>query len=83
MKIHITESQLKYIRRYEQLKDCVKSDYEFLLNQGVPSNEAKEITIDHSSLTYLEDEDTDIEFTDENVFDLRDFIEDNFEDLIS
>jgi hypothetical protein len=83
MKIHITESQLKYIRRYEQLKDCVKSDYEFLLNQGLPSDEAKMITIDHSSLTYLEDEDTDIEFTDENVFDLRDFIEDNFEDLIS
>ena len=83
MKIHITESQLKYIRRYEQLKDCVKSDYEFLLNQGLSSDEAKEITIDHSSLTYLEDEDTDIEFTDENVFELRDFVEDNFEDLIS
>ncbi len=44
---------------------------------------AKEITIDHSPMTYLDYEANGIEYTDKNLKKLRSFIEDNFEDLIS
>ena len=83
MKIVITESQHKFIRRYQELKDWVSSDYNYLLDQGKSPYDAKEITIDHSPWTYLDDPDTQIEFTDKNENMLRRFIENNFEDLIS
>jgi hypothetical protein len=83
MKIVITESQLQFIRRYQELKDWVRSDYNYLLDQGFPPNEAKDMVIDHSAMTYLDDPDATIEWTDENFDKLRRFIEDNFEDLIS
>jgi hypothetical protein len=83
MKIVITESQLQFIRRHQELKDWVRSDYNYLLDQGFPPNEAKDMTIDHSAITYLDDPDTQIEWTDKNLNMLRRFIENNFEDLIS
>ena len=83
MKIVITESQLRFIRRYQEIKDWVKSDYKHLLRQGYSPREAKEITIDHSPSTYLDDKDTDIGNSRENIEKLGQFIEDNFEDLIS
>jgi hypothetical protein len=83
MKIVITESQLQFIRRYQVLKDWVRSDYNYLLDQGFPPNEAKDMVIDHSAGTYLDDPDTQIEWTDKNFNMLQRFIENNFEDLIS
>jgi hypothetical protein len=83
MKIVITESQLMFIRRYEELKDWVRSDYNFLLYEGFPPDEAKGMTIDHSAMTYLDDSNATIEWTHENLEKLRQFIKDNFEDLIS
>ena len=83
MKVIITESQLQFIRRYQELKDWVRSDYNFLLGQGKSPYEAREMTIEHSPMTYLDDPDTQIEWTDENLDMLRRFIENNFEDLIS
>ena len=76
-------TKLKLRRRYQQLKDWVRSDYKYLLRQDYVPHEAKEITIDHSSETYLDDSDNDLEYSDENVRWLRQFIEDNFEDLIT
>ena len=76
-------TKLKLRRRYQQLKDWVRSDYKYLLRQDYAPHEAKEITIDHSSGTYLDDSDNDLEYSDENVRWLRQFIEDNFEDLIT
>jgi hypothetical protein len=80
----VTESKpLKFIRRYQELKDWVSSDYGYLLDQGKSPYEAREITIDHSPMTYLDDPDTQLEWTDKNLDMLRRFIENNFEDLIS
>jgi len=76
-------NKLKLRRRYQQLKDWVRSDYNYLLRRDYAPHKAKEITIDHSSLTYLYDSDNDIEYSDENVRWLRQLIEDNFEDLIT
>lgn len=83
MKIIITESQHSILRRYQEIKDWVKSDYNYLLRRGKSPQEAMEITIDHSPYSYLEDPDSQIEYTNENLYTLRRFIEDNFEDLIS
>ena len=83
MKIVITESQHKFIRRYQELKDWVRSDYNYLLDQGKSPYEAREMTIDHSPITYLDDPETEIEWTDERFIMLRRFVENNFEDLIS
>ena len=83
MKIVITESQLHFIRRYQELKDWVRSDYNYLLDQGFLPYEAKDMVIDHSAMTYLDDPDTNIEMTKENFDQLQRFIENNFEDLIS
>ena len=83
MKIVITESQHKFIRRYQELKDWVRSDYNYLLDRGHSPREAREMTIDHSPWTYLEDDDTNIENNKENFDLLQQFIENNFEDLIS
>ena len=83
MKVIITESQHKFIRRYRELKDWVRSDYNFLLDQGYSSYDAREITIDHSAMSYLDDPDTQLEWTIENFDKLKRFIENNFEDLIS
>ena len=79
----VTESKLQFIRRYQELKDWVRSDYNFLLDQGKSPYDAREITIDHSAMTYLDDPDTQLEWTDKNLNMLRRFIENNFEDLIS
>ena len=80
----VTESKpLKFIRRYQELKDWVSSDYGYLLDQGNSPYEAREITIDHSPMTYLDDPDTQLEWTDKNLDMLRRFVENNFEDLIS
>jgi hypothetical protein len=79
----VTESQHKFIRRYQEIKDWVRSDYNYLLDQGKSPYDAREITIDHSAMTYLDDPDATIEWTDENFDKLRRFIENNFEDLIS
>jgi len=76
-------NKLKLRRRYQQLKDWVRSDYNYLLRQDYTPDKAKEITIDHSSTTYLEDSDNDVKYNDENVRWLRQFIEDNFEDLLT
>lgn len=83
MKITITESQLEFIRRYTDIKRSVRSDYKHLLRQGYAPHEAKEITIDHTPMSYLDDTDNNIKYTDKNIKRLRQFIEDNFEDLIS
>jgi hypothetical protein len=83
MKIVITESQLQFVRRYEELKDLVRSDYNHLLDRGKSPYEAREITIDHSPMSYLDSPDTQLEWTDKNFNMLRRFIENNFEDLIS
>jgi hypothetical protein len=83
MKIVITESQHKFIRRYQELKDWVRSDYNYLLDQGKSPYDAREITIDHSPMTYLDDPDTQLVWTDKNLNMLRRFIENNFEDLIN
>jgi len=83
MKVIITETQHKFIRRYRELKDWVRSDYNFLLDQGNSSYDAREITIDHSAMSYLDDPDTQLEWTIENFDKLKRFIENNFEDLIS
>jgi hypothetical protein len=80
----VTESkQLKFIRRYQELKDWVRSDYNYLLDQGKSPYDAREMTIDDSAMTYLDDPDTQLEWTDKNLNMLRRFIENNFEDLIS
>lgn len=83
MKIVITESQLQFIRRYQELKDWVRSDYNYLLDRGHSPGDAKDMTIDHSPWTYLDNPDTNIERTKENFGQLRRFIKNNFEDLIS
>jgi hypothetical protein len=79
----VTESQHKFIRRYQELKDWVRSDYNYLLDRGHSPREAREMTIDHSPWTYLNDDDTNIENNKENFDRLQQFIENNFEDLIS
>lgn len=82
----VLESQsnkLNLRRRYQEIKSWVKSDYRYLLRREYTPEEAKEITIDHSAFSYLDDSDTSIKFTDENLYNLRSFIEDNFEDLIT
>jgi hypothetical protein len=53
------------------------------LDQGESPNKAREITIDHSPWTYLDDPDNNIKNNRENFDQLQQFIEDNFEDLIS
>ena len=83
MKIVITESQHKFIRRYQELKDWVRSDYNYLLDQGKSPYDAREMTIDDSAYTYLDDPDTQLEWTDKNFDQLQRFIENNFEDIIS
>jgi hypothetical protein len=84
MKIIVTESQSSFLRRYQEIKDCVKSDYEYLLRQDYFPENAKEITIDHTPFSYLDDFDEfGVRFTEKNLKGLRKFIEDNFEDLIS
>jgi hypothetical protein len=84
MKLIITESQSSFLRRYQEIKGCVISDYNYLLRQGYSPEEAKEITIDHTPFSYLDDFDKfGVRFTEKNLKDLRKFIEDNFEDLIS
>jgi hypothetical protein len=81
----VTESLTNVMlrRRYQELKDWVRSDYSYLLDSGNTPMRAKEITIDHCPMTYLDNEDQEIEYTDKNLQKLRSFIEDNFEDLIS
>ena len=81
----VTESltDLMLRRRYDDIKSWVRSDYNFLLDSGTTPKMAKEMTLDHSPLTYLDDEDNEIEYTDKNFEKLSIFIEDNFEDLIS
>lgn len=83
MKIVITESQLRFIRRYQEIKDWVRSDYNYLLDIGHSPHDAKDMTIDHSAYTYLDDPDTQIERNRENFDQLQRFIENNFEDIIS
>ncbi len=70
-------------RRYEEIKSWVRADYNYLLDQGFSPKEAKEITIDHAPITYLDDEDNEFEWTGNNLDNLRDFIIDNFEEIIS
>ena len=70
-------------RRYDELKSWVSYDYNYLLDRGHPPHEAKDMTIDHSSWTYLNDSDTDIENNKKNFDKLQRFIENNFEDFIS
>jgi|688.fasta_scaffold24923_15 hypothetical protein len=70
-------------RRYEEIKSWVRADYNYLLDQGFSPKEAKEMTIDHSPLTYLDDEGNEFEWTGNNLDNLRDFIIDNFRDIIS
>ena len=82
----VLESQtnkLNLRRRYQEIKSWVKSDYQYLLRQEYYPENAKEIVIDHSAFSYLDDSDNDLKFTDENLYNLRQFIEDNFEDLIT
>ena len=67
----------------KELKDWVRSDYSYLLDSGNTPMRAREITIDHCPMTYLDKDDQEIEYTDKNLNMLRRFIEDNFEDLIS
>jgi hypothetical protein len=70
-------------RRYEEIKSWVRADYNYLLDQGFSPKEAKEMTMDHSPITYLDDEGNEFEWTGNNLDNLRDFIIDNFEDIIS
>ena len=79
----VTESKLQFIRRYQELKDWVSSDYNYLLDRGKSPYEAREMTIDDSPWSYLNDPDTELEWTHKNFDMLRRFIENNFEDLIS
>jgi len=81
----VAESLTKVMlrRRYQELKDWVSSDYYYLLDRGKSPYEAREMSIDHSPTTYLDDPDTQLEWTDKNFDMLRRFIENNFEDLIS
>jgi hypothetical protein len=81
----VTESLTNVMlrRRYQELKDWVRSDYSYLLDSGNTPMRAREITIDHSPMTYLDSDGQEIEYTDKNLQKLRSFIEDNFEDLIS
>ncbi len=80
------ESQIDKLnlrRRYQEIKSWVKSDYQYLLRQEYYPENAKEVVIDHSAFSYLDNSDNDLKFTDENLYNLRQFIEDNFEDLIT
>jgi len=80
------ESQIDRLnlrRRYQEIKSWVKSDYQYLLRQEYYPENAKEVVIDHSAFSYLDNSDNDLKFTDENLYNLRQFIEDNFEDLIT
>jgi|688.fasta_scaffold68239_7 hypothetical protein len=81
----VTESltDLMLRRRYDDIKSWVRSDYNFLLDRGETPKRAKEMTLDHSAGTYLDNEDNEIEFTGKNFEKLSIFIEDNFEDFIS
>ena len=81
----VTESltDLMLRRRYDDIKSWVRSDYNFLLDSGETPKRAKEMTLDHSAGTYLDDEDNEIEFTGKNFEKLSIFIKDNFEDFIS
>ena len=83
MKIIVTENQSSFLRRYQEIKDWVSDDYNYLLKRGHSPYDAKDMTIDHSPWTYLNDSDTDIENNKKNFDKLRRFIEKNFEDLIS
>ena len=51
--------ELMLRRRYEEIKSWVRADYNYLLDQGFSPKEAKEMTMDHSPITYLDDEDND------------------------
>jgi hypothetical protein len=53
------------------------------LDQGKSPYDAREMTIDDSAYTYLDDPDTQLEWTDKNFDQLQRFIENNFEDIIS
>jgi len=75
--------ELMLQRRYEEIKSWVRSDYNYLLDQGFSPKEAKEMTIDHSPITYLDDEGNEFEWTGNNLDNLRDFIIDNFEDIMT
>lgn len=80
----VTESQLAFLRRYEDIKNCVISDYKHLLRQGYSPEEAKEITIDHTPISYLDDFDEfGVKYTNKTERELRQFIEERFEELIS
>ena len=81
----VTESltDLMLRRRYDDIKSWVRSDYNFLLDSGETPKRAKEMTLDHSAGTYLDNEDNEIEFTGKNFEKLSIFIKDNFEDFIS
>ena len=70
--------ELMLRRRYEEIKSWVRADYNYLLDQGFSPKEAKEMTMDHSPITYLDDEDNEFEWTGNNLDILRDFIIDNF-----
>jgi len=83
MKIVITESQFQFIRRYQEIKDWVSSDYNYLLKRGHSPQNAKHMTIDHSPWTYLNNSHTNIKNNKKNFNMLQQFIENNFEDLIS
>ena len=75
--------ELMLRRRYEEIKSWVRADYNYLLDQGFSPKEAKEMTMDHSPITYLDDEGNEFEWTGNNLDNLRDFIIDNFKDIIS
>ena len=78
MVIILTESQLQLVRRYQEIKDWVRSDYNYLLDIGKSPDDARDMTIDHSAMTYLDDPDTNIGWTEENLDRLRRFIENNY-----
>jgi len=74
--------ELMLRRRYEEIKSWVRADYNYLLDQGFSPKEENEMTMDHSPITYLDDEGNEFEWTGDNLDNLRDFIIDNFEDII-
>ena len=79
----VTESKLQFIRRYQEIKDWVRSDYNYLLDRGYSQDDARDMVIDDCPWTYLTDDDTNIGMNEENFNQLRRFIENNFEDIIS
>ena len=75
---------MAFLRRYEDIKNCVISDYNHLLRQGYSPEEAKEITIDHTPISYLDDfNEFGVKYTNKTERELRQFIEERFEELIS